>query len=37
VSREAFVGQFVGVQADPALRIEVRELAPDLTDELPDR
>ena len=37
VSREAFVGKFVGVQADPALRVELRELAPDLTDELPDR
>lgn len=37
VSREAFVGRFVGVRADPALRIELRELAPDLTDELPDR
>jgi hypothetical protein len=37
VSREAFVGQFVGAQADPALRVELRELAPDLTDGLPDR
>ncbi|MES2208876.1 MAG: hypothetical protein V4515_01655 [Chloroflexota bacterium] len=37
VSREAFVGQFVNAQADPALRTELRELAPDYTDELPDR
>jgi hypothetical protein len=36
LSREAFVGQFVGLQADPALRAELRELAPDVTDELPD-
>ncbi|MCI0582076.1 MAG: transposase [Chloroflexi bacterium] len=27
----------VGVRADPALRAELRELAPDLTDDLPDR
>ncbi|HEX4898392.1 MAG TPA: hypothetical protein VFV53_08565 [Candidatus Limnocylindrales bacterium] len=37
VSREAFVGRFAGVQADPALRAQLRELAPDLTDEFPDR
>jgi hypothetical protein len=37
VSREAFVGRFAGVQADPALSAELRDLAPDLTDELPDR
>lgn len=37
VSREAFVGQFVNAQADPALSTELRELAPDDTDELPDR
>ena len=37
VSREAFVGQFVDAQADPALSSELRDLAPDLTDELPDR
>ena len=37
VSREVFARQFVGVQADPALSTELRELAPDLTDELPDR
>lgn len=37
VSREAFVGQFVDAQADPALSTELRDLAPDLTDELPDR
>ena len=37
VSREAFVGQFVDAQADRALSSELRNLAPDLTDELPDR
>lgn len=37
LSREAFVGQFVDLQADPALSTELRDLAPDLTDELPDR
>ncbi|TAK01412.1 MAG: hypothetical protein EPO36_05110 [Chloroflexota bacterium] len=37
VSREAFVRRFDTVQADPALRTELRELAPDLTDDLPDR
>ena len=37
VGRDAFVGRFVGVQADPGLRTELRELAPDLTDDLPDR
>ena len=37
VSREAFVGQFAGAQADPALTAELRALAPDLTDDLPDR
>lgn len=37
MSREAFARQVVPVQADPALRAELRELAPDLTDELPDR
>ncbi len=36
LSREAFVGQFVGVQADPALGAELRELASDMTDELPE-
>lgn len=35
VSREVFVRQVVAVQADSALRAELRELAPDLTDELP--
>ena len=37
VSREVFVGRFDGIQADPALSAELRELAPDLTDELPER
>ena len=37
VSREAFVGQFVNAQADHALSNELRDLAPDYTDELPDR
>ena len=37
VSRESFVRQVVPVRADPALRAELRELAPDLTDDLPDR
>lgn len=37
VSRQAFVGQFVDAQADPALSTELREIAPDFTDELPDR
>ncbi|MBI2763522.1 MAG: hypothetical protein HYX54_07225 [Chloroflexi bacterium] len=37
VSREAFMGQFADVQADPALSTELRDLAPDLTDEPPDR
>ena len=36
VSREAFVGHFVDAQADPALNTELRDLAPDLTDELSD-
>ena len=36
VSREAFVGQFVDAQADPALSSALRDLAPDLTDELSD-
>ncbi len=37
VSRESFVRLVVPVQADAALRAELRELAPDLTDELLDR
>lgn len=36
VSREAFVRQFVDAQADSALSTELRDLAPDLTDELSD-
>ena len=37
VSRESFVRQVVPAQADAALRAELRELAPDLTDDAPDR
>ena len=37
VSREAFAGQFADVHADAALSTELRDLAPDLTEELPDR
>ena len=37
MSRETFVRQVVPVQADAALGPELRELAPDLTDELPAR
>ena len=37
MSREAFARQVVPVQADPALRAELRDLAPDLTDEIPAR
>lgn len=37
VSREAFVGWFVDAQADPALSTELRDLGPDLTDDLTDR
>jgi hypothetical protein len=37
VGRETFVRQLVPVRADAALRPELRELAPDLTDEPPAR
>lgn len=37
MSREAFARQVIPVQADAALGAELRELAPDLTDELPAR
>jgi hypothetical protein len=37
VSRDFFVRQVVPVQADALLSAELRELAPELTDELPDR
>jgi len=37
MSRDAFVRLVVPAQADAALRAELRELAPDLTDELPAR
>ncbi len=37
VSRAAFVRLASGAQADPGLRAELRVMAPDLTDELPDR
>ena len=32
MTRDAFVGRFGGVQADAALRRELHDLAPDLTD-----
>jgi hypothetical protein len=35
VSREVFVREIIGRQADPALRAELEELAPDTTDEVP--
>jgi hypothetical protein len=35
VPREVFVAEVVGRQADPGLRAELRELAPDTTDESP--
>ncbi|MBI2775998.1 MAG: hypothetical protein HYX57_01850 [Chloroflexi bacterium] len=37
VSREVFVHHVLRVQADPELAAELRDLAPDLTDQLPDR
>ena len=37
VSRESFARLVVPAQADPALRAELRELAPDETDDLLDR
>ncbi len=37
VSRETFVRQLIPAQADAALRAELRDLAPDLTDESPTR
>ena len=37
VSRDVFVRQVVAVRADAELRSELRELAPDLTDEWPAR
>ena len=37
VSREVFLRDIVRIQADPGLRAELRELAPDTTDDLPDR
>jgi hypothetical protein len=36
MTREAFVRQFLGHQADPALGRELRELAPEMTDEMTD-
>ena len=36
VSREVFLRDVVGVQADPGLRADLRELAPDTTDDLAD-
>lgn len=37
VSRDVFLRDVVGPGADPGLRAELRELAPDTTDDLPDR
>jgi len=37
IAREAFVQRIRDAQADPALRQELRDLAPDTTDEVPDR
>lgn len=37
ISREGFTRRFADVQADAALRRELRELAPDMTDRVPDR
>jgi prevent-host-death family protein len=34
LARDAFVGQVLSQQADSALRAELRELAPDMTDDL---
>ncbi len=35
VSREEFIGRIVGHQADPELTAELRDLAPETTDDLP--
>ena len=37
IGRDEFVRRFVAWPADAALRRELRELAPETTDELPDR
>ena len=37
IGRDEFLRRFVAWPADAALRRELRELAPDMTDELPDR
>lgn len=37
ISRDAFVRRFAPVQADASLAAELRELAPDTTDDLRDR
>jgi hypothetical protein len=37
VSREVFVREVIGRQADPGLRTELRELAPETTDDVPMR
>ena len=37
IGRAEFVRRFLDPQADPALRQELRDLAPDTTDDLPDR
>jgi hypothetical protein len=37
IGRDEFLRRFVACQADPALRRELRELAPDVTEVSPDR
>lgn len=37
VGRDEFVGRVVAQRADPRLRRDLRELAPDTTDDLPER
>jgi prevent-host-death family protein len=37
MTREEFVRLFAGAQADPGLRDDLRELAPDTTDDIPWR
>ena len=35
MAREAFIGRLLSRRADAALRTELRDLAPDMTDDLP--
>jgi hypothetical protein len=37
IARDEFIRTILGRQADPGLRHELRELAPDTTDELPSQ